>query len=644
MASNAEQLSASRKPALRKLVSKLPRDMIRGVPSHVSLQGYGRYWSGSTGGIDDFLSSQETDRINDFISHDWHTSRWVKYITLCYIYNGEAAVVGAILISALVVVARETVSNIFLTQQGTLANAYVDIWGFLVIGYLAFLSLLFHWQKIRSKLCKSKLLFVDKLCIDQDDENMKGQAIQGLAAFLKCSQRLVVLWSPTYFSRLWCTYELATWFRYEKPLSSLLFVPVEIPPLHLGCSALMMVTGLAHYARALSDPETDLPIGAMSNFVSCLLGAYLLQGHVQNVAGLRQVLESFSVQRASCFCCSNDHRHPDTGARLLCDREMVYLALQEWTMHAGGDAGQEGDHLAIFNREVRTTLKEHVTDVLPEEQLFIGYAGIIFGTFPFLLLTLDWTVLRIKLGNEDWWLYLVQGLAVSFLTIPLAVNILMRSMYTLRHCKGLFKRSRKAKLILASCLWGPLGYVLFVCLWLCVNVDLHLQNGVIWPLFLVIILKIPLTCCLFARSCYHGRLHAKSYHGHLPAKRFSLNDESAGSIIGQSGKAGAATGPAQVGSRSTYDGLAQDVQQTSAAASLTDTAFDHKSAQLNLHKAQVRHPKMQGAHAALQEDRDVWIPFDESWQPVAEKCALRALGPVYSVDLGGGEVGSVIRL
>ena len=43
------------------------------------------------------------------------------------------------------------------------------------------------------------------LCIPQDDAEKKSQCIYGLASFLNKSDDLIVLWSPRYFSRLWCT-------------------------------------------------------------------------------------------------------------------------------------------------------------------------------------------------------------------------------------------------------------------------------------------------------------------------------------------------------------------------------------------------------------------------------------------------------
>ena len=46
-----------------------------------------------------------------------------------------------------------------------------------------------------------QLVFLDKLCIPQDDEQVKEECILGLAGYLKASEKLVILWSERYFQR-----------------------------------------------------------------------------------------------------------------------------------------------------------------------------------------------------------------------------------------------------------------------------------------------------------------------------------------------------------------------------------------------------------------------------------------------------------
>ncbi|OLQ07433.1 hypothetical protein AK812_SmicGene9179 [Symbiodinium microadriaticum] len=51
--------------------------------------------------------------------------------------------------------------------------------------------------------------FDERICISQSDEQLKGEALISLGAFLKCSDSMLVLWDPSYVGRLWCIFELA---------------------------------------------------------------------------------------------------------------------------------------------------------------------------------------------------------------------------------------------------------------------------------------------------------------------------------------------------------------------------------------------------------------------------------------------------
>ncbi|CAE8715434.1 unnamed protein product [Polarella glacialis] len=72
-------------------------------------------------------------------------------------------------------------------------------------GLVTYCIILFFWQRILSLRGRSAMVFLDKLCIDQQNEERKERGILSLAGFLEISDRLVILWSPSYFERLWCT-------------------------------------------------------------------------------------------------------------------------------------------------------------------------------------------------------------------------------------------------------------------------------------------------------------------------------------------------------------------------------------------------------------------------------------------------------
>lgn len=105
---------------------------------------------------------------------------------------------------------------------------------FMVVGICHGVHLLFlcFWQRFRSLLFTPQFAFLDKLCIAQSPElaDLKAKGILGLAAFMKHSKRLVVLWSPRYFQRLWCSYEIATFLADDRQK------PLVVMPAHWACS------------------------------------------------------------------------------------------------------------------------------------------------------------------------------------------------------------------------------------------------------------------------------------------------------------------------------------------------------------------------------------------------------------------------
>ena len=75
-----------------------------------------------------------------------------------------------------------------------------------IFGYITYALFLVYWQSLR-RLWRQKLVFLDKVCVPQDQEELKKASIHGLSAFLDRSEELLVLWSSKYLTRLWCTFE-----------------------------------------------------------------------------------------------------------------------------------------------------------------------------------------------------------------------------------------------------------------------------------------------------------------------------------------------------------------------------------------------------------------------------------------------------
>ena len=83
----------------------------------------------------------------------------------------------------------------------------------------------------------SMSLWVDKLCIHQTDLDLKSKQIAALPVFVAHASRMLILWDETYFERLWCNLELAT-FVHCGGIQNVDLLPLWLAP-WLLCSILL---------------------------------------------------------------------------------------------------------------------------------------------------------------------------------------------------------------------------------------------------------------------------------------------------------------------------------------------------------------------------------------------------------------------
>ena len=163
-------------------------EIIRGVPVHCALRCCGQAMRGKQRGLYKF--SCATTEIDEFWSHSWRTSAWMKFVTAWYVTSGVIAVafgmVGAVLGCVLhaIGVLPATVDIGFCKSQ----------WSVLI--GVTFCCLSFMFWRVR------KLVFLDFLCISQEDEGLKGEAMISMGAILKSSASMLVLWDPSWVQRL----------------------------------------------------------------------------------------------------------------------------------------------------------------------------------------------------------------------------------------------------------------------------------------------------------------------------------------------------------------------------------------------------------------------------------------------------------
>lgn len=278
-----------------------------------------------------YSMSFQVDFIDEFWSHSWHSIVFLKVWLLLMLKNGRAACVGGTLVATLV--AYLSYADVLpgwykeprLQGPGYSGEFRFSPWANLS-GCATALLLLLFWQS-------SSKVFVDRTCIHQGDGRLKAEGIINLGALLKKSRTLVVVWDPSYLSRLWCVFELAAFLHgHRDDPSSLLKKHLVIKP-----SVLVPLTFLVGANAALTLLfEITLPDTDAVAFMRIFLGVgsqvpliYIIQRLWQKVMDAERQFRTFSLQKVRCYCCSVNHLDK-SGNSIPCDKEIIEDCIVEW--------------------------------------------------------------------------------------------------------------------------------------------------------------------------------------------------------------------------------------------------------------------------------------------------------------------------
>ncbi|CAK8991250.1 unnamed protein product [Durusdinium trenchii] len=369
---------------LRELRTEVDAELLRGVPLEVCLSGWAKHFVPPDPGMfqvdhRNYELSRQTEHYDEFLSHDWQTSRWYKLASMLIVYNSKAAFVATLFVSLLV--------GILLAMK----LLPMELWIQLSVSAVFWIFLCF-WQRIK-RLCglRTAMVFLDKLCIAQHDEELKQKGIFGLAGFLDQSQQLTILWSHRYFSRLWCTYEVGTFLRDPKRTRPILVMPVKLAVLLMVFSSVEHLIIQGYYFNVEINQQYSNNLNELVEFwfyfipfvlPSMPLLYYIGLTMFADLKALPEQLRQFRVQDAKCFCCSHNHRHPDTQEVIPCDRELMFQMLKKWF---GQQTDQGEEHLELFNRLVHEELAPRVlgrvgSDVVPlNYSIYMVFVAILPG-------------------------------------------------------------------------------------------------------------------------------------------------------------------------------------------------------------------------------------------------------------------------
>ncbi|CAK0834257.1 unnamed protein product [Prorocentrum cordatum] len=439
-AEDASPGSPHRKSVLRHATCEMLVEL-RGIALQSCLNGGGQIWDSSAGDLRYRGRAKVCRRLDYFVSHDWGTSRWVKLLTLAVDFNGTPAFCTSLAVS--VVVFALQVQGVLVqrmppqvrTTAGVEFEEASGVWCF-PAGCCTFFFVLLYWQVFRERVLSPICVFVDKACINQVDPEEKRRGVYSIGGFLQKSDRLLMLCTSRYFSRMWCAFEVAAWLQY-KDVGSIIFLP---PSETLFTSVFFSIVLLTHagvYVGTQFPGVPVVPCALVVLFVFPLPLVHSARLAMRALMSMPEELRVHDVTQTQCFCCSHQHVDPTTRAALICDRELVYDAIDFW--YGGGrprrsyqeavaeTSGPSPDvsvatgrvGTARFNEDVQTKLS-HALEIMVAKPA--SYTSCLLAAAPSLWRYLDQVTAIVVDGPHDPYLILkrsVRIVIVSFLLWPL---------------------------------------------------------------------------------------------------------------------------------------------------------------------------------------------------------------------------------
>lgn len=257
------------------------------------MRGGAALFKNSTGSAHTYELSQVVTIIDAFISHNWVTARWKKYLVLALHFNTGVA----LLVQTAVMVVLATA-----TYLGILPS-YVSDAGY-SIRYVArltsvpvFLTVFLFFRDVWP-YGRDPLVFLDKTCIHQTDEEKKKIGISKLSAFIAQSRTLVVCYNNLYLSKLWTVYELAS-FLTTSPAKNIKLFPMHLPAFIVITLVTWYATDVASLVAQINGVEIEIQFFTIPFFF--LAGGCVLRRASRDRAEIRRSFANFSVRDAKCF-------------------------------------------------------------------------------------------------------------------------------------------------------------------------------------------------------------------------------------------------------------------------------------------------------------------------------------------------------
>lgn len=157
-------------------------------------------------------------------------------------------------------------------------------------------------------------VWLDKLCIHQIRSDLKALGVQNLDVFVACSDRMILLWDESYFSRLWCNLEIATFCAMNGGAERVDFCPLWLAPWVLNTIMLDILSTIIFAIVMLPrghflDEHLGADLGLFARVVVNMVVTYLpavlpnsisFRSKIRTTNAMIHQIETYRLEDAQC--------------------------------------------------------------------------------------------------------------------------------------------------------------------------------------------------------------------------------------------------------------------------------------------------------------------------------------------------------
>mmetsp|Transcript_9744 Transcript_9744/g.21727 ORF Transcript_9744/g.21727 Transcript_9744/m.21727 type:complete len:434 (+) Transcript_9744:306-1607(+) len=320
----------------------------------------------------------------------------------------SCAIVGLIC-AGLVIAGILPIFKIEAEIGGDMVTSYISIW--CTIGSLValLLSLTLSHDLLLCLGRQGPDVFLDKVCVDQFNDQKKWEGIHALTSYIWHADELVVVLSEKYLDRIWTVFELIS-FLILKPCGKISVLPVELATFIIvsACCQSFRILGelVNSYFAPVVHAENRTIVWILGGslfllFCSCLIVPMRRWGRVRSQ--LSKQMETFTFASSSC-------QHQADREEIL--SALVALAVDHKIV---GEFATTEEVCKVLETRAREVIPQRMHDAISFGGLPARSLLIIF--MPLIASELDPIAAELSVGDMDSdqvLLHLLESLLVAF--------------------------------------------------------------------------------------------------------------------------------------------------------------------------------------------------------------------------------------